>query len=65
MSALAIAWALANSAVDVAIVGARSPGHIEDSLGAVELELSEGELREIDAIMAGSVPVAGPTPEGV
>lgn len=65
VSRLAIAWALANSAVDVAIVGARSSGHIEDSMGALELELSEGELREIDAIMAGSVPVAGPTPEGV
>ncbi|HEY2536938.1 MAG TPA: aldo/keto reductase [Solirubrobacteraceae bacterium] len=65
VSRLAIAWTLANPAVDVAIVGARSPAHIEDSLGAVELALSEEEMREIEEIMAGSVPVAGPTPEGV
>jgi aryl-alcohol dehydrogenase-like predicted oxidoreductase len=64
VSRLAIAWALANPAVEVAIVGARSSTHIEDSLGALDLELSEREMREIDAIMAGSVPVAGPTPEG-
>jgi aryl-alcohol dehydrogenase-like predicted oxidoreductase len=65
VSRLAIAWTLANPAVHVAIVGARSAAHIEDSLGAVDLRLSEEEMREIDTIMAGSVPVAGPTPEGV
>jgi aryl-alcohol dehydrogenase-like predicted oxidoreductase len=65
VSRLAIAWTLANPAVHVAIVGARSPAHIEDSLGALDVELSDQEMREIDTIMAGSVPVAGPTPEGV
>jgi aryl-alcohol dehydrogenase-like predicted oxidoreductase len=60
---LAIAWTLANPAVHVAIVGSRSIEHIEDSLGALEIELSEEDLREIDRIMAGAVPVAGPTPE--
>lgn len=60
---LAIAWTLANPAVQVAIVGSRSKAHIEDSLGALDVELSEEELREIDDIMAGAVPVAGPTPE--
>jgi aryl-alcohol dehydrogenase-like predicted oxidoreductase len=65
VSRLAIAWTLANPAVDVAIVGARSAAHIEDSVGALEVELSDKDMREIDAIMAGSVPVAGPTPEGV
>jgi aryl-alcohol dehydrogenase-like predicted oxidoreductase len=65
VSRLAIAWTLANPAVHVAIVGARSSAHIEDSLGALEVELSDRDMREIDTIMAGSVPVAGPTPEGV
>jgi aryl-alcohol dehydrogenase-like predicted oxidoreductase len=65
VSQLAIAWALANSAVDVAIVGARSAAHIEDSMGALDVRLSREDMREIDTIMAGSVPVAGPTPEGV
>jgi len=60
---LAIAWTLANPAVDVAIVGSRSIPHIEDSLGALYVTLSNEDLQEIDGIMAGAVPVAGPTPE--
>jgi len=65
VSRLAIAWTLANPAIQVAIVGVRSAAHIEDSLGAVDVWLSDEDMREIDTIMAGSVPVAGPTPEGV
>lgn len=60
---LAIAWTLANPAVQVAIVGSRSIEHIEDSLGALEVELSEEDMKEIEDIMSGAVPVAGPTPE--
>jgi aryl-alcohol dehydrogenase-like predicted oxidoreductase len=60
---LAVAWTLANPAVHVAIVGARSPRHIEESVGAGQLRLSEGDLERIDRIMAGSVAVAGPFPE--
>jgi aryl-alcohol dehydrogenase-like predicted oxidoreductase len=61
---LAIAWTLAHPAVHVAIVGSRSAKHIEDSAAALDVNLSEDDLREIDRIMAGAVPVAGPTPEG-
>jgi aryl-alcohol dehydrogenase-like predicted oxidoreductase len=60
---MAIAWTLANPAVDVAIVGARHPRHIEDSVAAADLSLSEADLGQIDRIMAGSVPMAGPAPE--
>jgi aryl-alcohol dehydrogenase-like predicted oxidoreductase len=60
---LAVAWTLANPAVHVAIVGARSPGHIEESIAAAELHLSEADLERIDRIMAGSVAVTGPFPE--
>lgn len=63
VSRLAIAWTLANPAVQVAIVGARSRGHIEDAVAAAELTLSEGDLERIDAIMAGSDPLSGPSPE--
>jgi aryl-alcohol dehydrogenase-like predicted oxidoreductase len=63
MSRLAIAWTLANPAVDVAIVGARHPGHIEDSVAAAELSLSEVDLERIDRIMADSVAMTGPHPE--
>ncbi|HEX2097504.1 MAG TPA: aldo/keto reductase [Rubrobacteraceae bacterium] len=62
---LAIAWTLANPNVDVAIVGARRPDHIEGAAPAVEFDLSDDDLREIDNIMKGAVPVGGPTPEGV
>lgn len=63
VSRLAIAWTLANPAVHVAIVGARSPRHIEDSIAAAELNLSDTDLERIDRIMAGAVPMSGPHPE--
>ena len=59
---LATAWTLANPAVHVAIVGARSPKHIEEAVAAAELPLSEGDLERIDRIVADSVPIAGPFP---
>jgi hypothetical protein len=65
ISQLAIAWTLANPAVHVAIVGARSTAHIQDSLAAADISLTAGELTEIDAIMAAATPVAGPSPESV
>lgn len=63
VSQLAIAWTLVSPAVQVAIVGSRSAAHIEDSLGALRVELSQEELQEIEGIMAGAVSVAGPSPE--
>ncbi len=63
LSRLAIAWTLANPAVDVAIVGARSRAHIEDSIEAAHLVLSEEDLQRIDRIMSDAVPIGGPSPE--
>jgi aryl-alcohol dehydrogenase-like predicted oxidoreductase len=63
VSRLAIAWTLTNPAVQVTIVGARHPGHIEDSVAAAELSLSEVDLEQIDRIMAGSAAMTGPHPE--
>jgi aryl-alcohol dehydrogenase-like predicted oxidoreductase len=65
VSQLAIAWTLANPAVHVAIVGTRRASHVDDSLGAVQVSLSESDLEEIDQIMASATPVAGPRPENV
>jgi aryl-alcohol dehydrogenase-like predicted oxidoreductase len=62
---LAIAWALANPSVDVAIVGARRASHIEDSVGALELRLTSEDMTEIDRLMSGAVAVAGPSPEAM
>ena len=63
VSRLAIAWTLANPGVDVTIVGARHPNHIEDSVAAADLHLSESDLEEIDRIMSGAAPMSGPHPE--
>lgn len=62
---LAVAWVLAHPAVQVAIVGARTPAHLAESLGAADLSLSQADLAEIDRIMAAAVPFGGPNPEGM
>jgi aryl-alcohol dehydrogenase-like predicted oxidoreductase len=62
---LAVAWVLAHPAVQVAIVGAPTPAHLAESVGALDLTLSQADLPEIDHIMAAAVPVGGPTPEGM
>src|SRR5215471_18551225 len=49
---LAVAWVLAHPAVRVAIVGSHTPAHLEESLGALDLTLSPGDLAEINSIMA-------------
>jgi aryl-alcohol dehydrogenase-like predicted oxidoreductase len=60
---LAIAWTLANPAVDVAIVGARNPEQIRGTAPAAEIHLSPEDLARIDQIMRDEVPVGGPAPE--
>jgi aryl-alcohol dehydrogenase-like predicted oxidoreductase len=60
---LAIAWTLANPAVDVAIVGARSPEQIQGTAPAAEIQLSPQDLAQIEQIMRDEVPVGGPAPE--
>jgi hypothetical protein len=62
---LAVAWVLANPAVQVAIVGSRTPGHLQESTGALDLSLSDDDLAEIDSIMSAAVPTSGPAPEGM
>jgi aryl-alcohol dehydrogenase-like predicted oxidoreductase len=62
---LAVAWALANPAVDVAVVGARRPSQLDGTAYAADLELSPADLEEIDATLANAVPVQGPHPEGM
>ncbi len=65
VSQLAIAWTLANPAVHVAIVGTRSPSHIDDAIAAADLRLSSGVLAQIDDMMGAAQPTAGPAPESV
>jgi aryl-alcohol dehydrogenase-like predicted oxidoreductase len=63
LSQLAIAWVLDHPAVAVAIVGSRSPEHIDESAGAGELRLPKEALRRIATIMQGAVGAEGPSPE--
>lgn len=63
LSQLAIAWTLVHPAVQVAIVGSRSPDHIEDSVGALDVRLSDTDLQRIETVMQGAVTAAGPSPE--
>ena len=61
---LAIAWTLANPAVQIAIVGTRNQAHIDEVLAAADLTLDDASLRRIDEIAATSVPVQGPPVPG-
>jgi aryl-alcohol dehydrogenase-like predicted oxidoreductase len=65
MSQLAIAWTLANPAVHVAIVGARRAEHIEDSVRALDVELTDDHMARIDEISSPAVAAAGPHPEAM
>jgi aryl-alcohol dehydrogenase-like predicted oxidoreductase len=60
---LAIAWTLANPAVDVAIVGARNPEQIRQTAPAADIRLSPQDLVRVEEIVRNEVPVGGPAPE--
>jgi hypothetical protein len=62
---LAIAWTLTNPAVDVAIVGARSPSQIRQTAPGADFRLSPAEMSEIELILGGEVAVGGPAPEAM
>ncbi len=65
LSQLAIAWTLAHPAVHVAIVGSRRRKHIEESLGAAELELTAEDRAELESITADAVTIVEATPETI
>jgi aryl-alcohol dehydrogenase-like predicted oxidoreductase len=50
---LAIAWVLRRPEVTAAIVGARRPAHIEETVAAGDWVLSPAEVAEIDTLLAG------------
>src|SRR5437879_3406186 len=62
---LAVAWTLAQPAVQVTIIGARRPGHLEESAAAADIELGPEDLGDVDAALADAAPVWGPHPEGM
>jgi aryl-alcohol dehydrogenase-like predicted oxidoreductase len=60
----AVAWTLANAAVDVATVGTRRGSHLAETADAADVLLSETDIKEIDDIFTFSVRMEGPRPEG-
>jgi len=62
---LAIAWTISNPGVDVAIVGARHPAHLDDPVAAADIPLSTSARDEIDAMLAEAVEIVGPAPEAM
>jgi aryl-alcohol dehydrogenase-like predicted oxidoreductase len=62
---LAVAWTLAHPAVEVTIVGARRPDHLEESTAAAAIELTPEDLATVDAVLADATPIWGPHPEGM
>lgn len=65
VSQLAVAWALANPAVHVAILGTRDAGHVDDAVAAASLELTDDVLSRVDQIARNAVHVDGPRPEAM
>jgi len=65
MVELAVAWVLAHPAVDVAIVGARTPDHVEGVASAADVYLTDDDLIDIAEIIDAAIPMGGATPEGV
>lgn len=61
---LAVAWTLTVPGVHAAIVGARDPTQLAETVTAPEIQLSHKDLAAIHAIAAGASPIGGPTPEG-
>jgi aryl-alcohol dehydrogenase-like predicted oxidoreductase len=55
-SRVALAWVLGRPAVSSVIVAARKPEHLEDNILAVDLQLSQDDVRQLDAASDPGVP---------
>src|SRR6202166_385703 len=61
VSSVAIAWTLAWPGLTGAIVGARTPAQVDGWIQAATLQLSQGDLAEIAAAIAGTQAGSGPS----
>ena len=53
---VALAWVLGRPAVSSVIIAARKPEQLEDNIRAVDLQLSEEDVRLLDAVSDPGVP---------
>jgi len=49
---LALNWTLSNPVISTALVGCRNPGEVDDNAGSLGWEISDTDMKEIDAIFA-------------
>ncbi|MEN2739726.1 aldo/keto reductase [Microbacterium sp. X-17] len=56
MAQVALAWVLRNPVVDAPIVGATKPNHLPDAVAALHLELTEEEVRALEAPYTVTMP---------
>lgn len=52
MAQVALAWTAAQPAVTSVILGARTPEQLADNLGAMKVELSNGEMAKLNEVSA-------------
>jgi aryl-alcohol dehydrogenase-like predicted oxidoreductase len=50
---IALAWVLSNPSVTSAIIGPRTQKQLEDSLNAIKVKMSDGDLKRLDDIWPG------------
>jgi aryl-alcohol dehydrogenase-like predicted oxidoreductase len=55
-ASVALAWALGRPAVSSVIIAARTPEHLEQNMRAVDLDLSEEDVRQLDAVSDPGIP---------
>ena len=53
---VAIAWTLGRPAISSVIIAARKPEHLDDNIRAVDLELSDDDVRLLDAASDPGIP---------
>ena len=54
MSTLALSWTLHHPRVDAAIIGPRSPSHLDAALASTEVELSPDDWTRLAALFASA-----------
>lgn len=51
--AVALAWLLAQKPWMVPIPGTRNPAHLQENLGAVDVQLTSADLRDLETSLSG------------